>query len=273
MARGRTKKRGKSDEPENEDVETEEIGAEDAAAESVQATPGTLPLLYRQPVPLNPERHGGTGLAKRKDYSFAAEANSVPLNAAEFKVAMKFYPIVFAGADPVMTVVILGLRDGRNLYVGQDGTWEKEHYIPAYIRRYPFIFMAGQDRKQYLLCVDEGSGLLDKGAEDQFFDGTEPTDLTKRALDFCTAYQSQSELTKAFAGAMSEAGLLVPNRAEITTKGGEKMALGGFRVIDEEKLANTPDETFLDWRRKGYLPLIYCHLYSTSNWSSLLNRY
>lgn len=249
--------------------------AADAAAASHDAARDAgamMPVLYKQPAPLTPERHGKQGLLETVNFSFAATTNSVPINAAEFPYAMHHYPIVFAGEGPVMTVVVLGVKEAENVFVDKDGKWADGHYVPAYVRRYPFIFMAGADKQQYLLCVDEESGLLSEKKAQMFFDGNDPTEVTKRALNFCTAYQQQSELTKDFAAAMEAADILVPNRAEITTPSGEKVALGGFRVIDEKKFNDLPDKTFLEWRKKGWLPLVYCHLLSTSNWSRLINR-
>ena len=67
---------------------------------------------------------------------------------------------------------------------------------------------------------------------------------------------------------MAAAGLLVENRAQVVLK--DRRAR--FRVIDEAKLNALDDATVLDWRRKGWLPLVYCHLISISNWSNLVDR-
>jgi hypothetical protein len=246
-----------------------EAEAKDAAP--AETLPAALPVLYRKPTPLTAERHGKKALSRKTNFAFAAGANSVPINAAEFRLAMKYYPIVFAGSDPVMAVVILGLTDSENLFVGKDGQWRDGNYIPAYVRRYPFIFMTGPEQQQFVLCVDDESELIVDKGEQSFFDGDKPSAATDRALKFCSAYQTQSEMTKQFASAMDEAGLLEPNQAEIRLSSGEKLALGGFRVINEEKFANLPDKTFLDWRKKGWLPLIYAHLFSTSNWNRLIS--
>lgn len=246
-----------------------EAEAKDAAP--AETLPAALPVLYRKPTPLTAEKHGKKALSRKTSFAFAAGANSVPVNAAEFRLAMKYYPIVFAGSNPVMAVVILGLTDSENLFVSKDGQWREGNYIPAYVRRYPFIFMTGPQQQQFVLCIDEESELIVDKGEQAFFDGDKPSAATDRALKFCSAYQTQSELTKQFASAMDEAGLLEPNQAEIRLSSGEKLALGGFRVINEEKFANLPDKTFLEWRKKGWLPLIYAHLFSTSNWNRLIS--
>lgn len=233
---------------------------------------GALPALYGNPVALSAERHGKLRLARKIDFGFARHVNAVPLNTSEFKLAVRFYPIVFAGGDPITTLVILGVRENTNLFVSDAGEWELEHYVPAYIRRYPFIFMTDPATKKFLLCIDEDSTLLQMSGDQILFADGKPSTPVQRALNFCTAYQNQSEQTREFAQAVQDAGLLVPNRAEITLPSGEKLAMGGFSVIDEEKFTALPDAVFLEWRKRGWLPLIHYHLLSASNWALLVQR-
>jgi hypothetical protein len=49
------------------------------------------------------------------------------------------------------------------------------------------------------------------------------------------------------------------------------MTLRGFDVVDEAKFNALPDELFLDWRRRGWVHLIYCHLMSMGNWARLVD--
>lgn len=231
------------------------------------------PLFYSKPEPLNSEQHSDLAIKSESDYSFSEGSNSVPLNAVEFGLAVRHYPIVFTSADPALPVVVLGLRSGQNMFLGKDGSWEAGAYVPAYIRRYPFIFMSSSDGLQFTLCVDAESAQLEKkpGERSLFVDG-EATDVTNRALEFCQAFQAQHEYTRQFAAAVSEHGLLSPRAAEVTLKTGEKLALGGFRIIDEGKFNALPGEVFLEWRQRGWLHLVYSHLMSLSNWAGLVDR-
>ncbi len=196
----------------------------------------------------------------------------MPLNAVEFGLAVRHYPIVFTSADPALPVVVLGLRSGQNMFLGDDGAWESNVYVPAYVRRYPFIFMSSSDGLQFTLCVDAESELLVKGGKRSLFQGDEASDITNRALEFCQAFQAQHEFTRQFAEAVSKHGLLSPRAAEVTLKSGEKLALGGFRIIDEGKFNALPSEVFLEWRQRGWLHLVYSHLMSLSNWAGLVDR-
>jgi hypothetical protein len=230
-----------------------------------------LPLFYRAPRPLDSRRHAGKRL-KPADFGFARQTNSIPLNGIEFLLAVKHYPIVFTATDPAVPVAVVGLRGRENLYVRADGSWAPGAYVPAYVRRYPFIFLENPEQKQFTLCIDEASGSLADAEGELLFEGDAPAAAALRARDFCTAFQGQAMATRAFADAVAGAGLLVENRAQAVLRDGRGLGLTGFRVLDEAKFNALPDEIVLEWRRKGWLPLVYCHLISTGNWANLVDR-
>lgn len=235
-------------------------------------TETALPLFYKQPRPLNTELDANLSLSKYPDYRFAAQTNSIPLLATEFTAACKHYPIVFAVADVPQPLLVLGIRNQENQFIDVEGQWAKNHHIPAYVRRYPFIFLESADQMQFTLCIDETAPMLIKGTENPLFRDGKPTEIANNALDFCRAFQGEYAYTQEFAKAVAEADLLIENRADITLNSGEKISLSGFRVIDEKRFTNLPDETFLNWRDRGWLHLVYCHLMSTSNWATLIDR-
>jgi hypothetical protein len=114
-------------------------------------------LLYERAVPVNPKHHRDLSVKSGADYGFAREVNSVPLMAAEFEPASSEYAIVFAGQDKdVMPVALLGVRDQENLYIDDKGTWNAK-YVPAFVRRYPFVFSSDNSGQTFTLCVDEDS--------------------------------------------------------------------------------------------------------------------
>ena len=77
----------------------------------------------------------------------------VPLTVGEFPIAGIYYPIIFAG-DRYQPLAVMGMRQGSNLFVGADGAFEVGAYIPAYIRRYPFVLANDQAREQLVVCID-----------------------------------------------------------------------------------------------------------------------
>jgi len=230
------------------------------------------PLFYKFPVALDAGKHAGKSLKTEPDFLFAAQANAISLAISEFSLAARHYPIVFIEADVISPVAVLGLRKDQNLFVGNTGQWAKDHYIPAYVRRYPFIFAESDDKKQLILCVDEGSGLLIDGDENPLYLDGAPSETLNKALELCKSFQDFHQLTIDFAAALGRAGLLVDQTADASLNSGEKMSLSGFKVVDEEKFNALDDKTFLEWRVKGWLPFVYFHLASMHNWGLLIDR-
>lgn len=229
-----------------------------------------LPPFYGRPRPLQAERDAGLALAESTDYGFAAHSNSVPLIAAEFAQACKFFPILFAAGELPQPVALLGLRSGKNLFVGSDGQW-LAGYTPAYVRRYPFIFMENADQSEFTLCIDEACpSLVEKGGRPLFANG-QPTELVEGALAFCRDYQAHHAFTQEFMAAVVAADLLIDNRADIAMTDGEKLSLAGFQLIDEQRFNQMPAEEFLRWRERGWLHLVYSHFLSMSNWAALID--
>jgi hypothetical protein len=48
------------------------------------------------------------------------------------------------------------------------------------------------------------------------------------------------------------------------------LTLCDFQIVDEAKFNALPDDVFLDWRRRGWLPLVYAHLMSMASGAGLV---
>ena len=240
------------------------------------ATTG-LPVFYSRPEALNPARHAGLRLVGKPGFGFARVAHAIPVMAAEMPTAMRSYPIVFVG-EQHMPVVITGLRRDSNLFVEEDGTWTAPHYVPAYVRRYPFVLAGDEGAERLTLCIDRDSDRVAESTGDDgedaspLFDGDEPSEATKRALAFCEQYQGMLNATRAVVAKVNEHKLFADRQSRITLPGGEELNLTDFQVIDEAALNALPDKAFLHLRKAGALPLIYCHLASMNSWASLLHQ-
>lgn len=236
-----------------------------------------LPLFYTAPEAVNADRHGGKGLVKTGDFGFAAKAIVIPLMAAEMPAAMRSYPIVFSGPD-FMPMVVTGFKEGENLFVGADGKWVEPHYVPAYVRRYPFILAGADTDERLTLCVDADPARLTEigpkpktGVMPLFVDG-ERSDVIKSALSFCEQYQGMVVKTRQIMKTIADSGLLAERTGKITLGDGEHFNITGFHLVDEARLLSMSDEDFLKLRTADALATIYCHLASTNSWTSLLHQ-
>lgn len=231
---------------------------------------GLMPLFYQKPTPLDAKLHAKMALKKNFGLGFTKGVNAVPVNLIELPQVCHYYPIAFSPDATGTPVAIMGLRDNENLFVNSKGEWEEDAYIPAYIRRYPFIFSEMPGSDQLSLCIDMDDKVIENTGEQKFFeeDG-KPSQLSQNALEFCKSYHAAAQHTIEFGKAMAAANILVERQAEINIGGGKRINFSGFRIIDEAKLADLDDKTFLEWRKKGWLPFIYAHLFSGAQWQRL----
>ena len=235
-------------------------------------TTGTA-LFYTEPQPLTFADHGSWRLIDGTA-AFTKDARGVPIVVSEFADAARFYPILFAAGDDGSPIVLTSIDEG-NLFVTGD-TWDAQAYIPAYVRRHPFILigMSQSDPQNFALGIDAGSGRFAKeGTEGiALFDGDQPSQLTKNAMDFCSAYTGDAEATRQFMTALRSRDLLVDRRLDFTVPGDKKFGVDGFQIIDVQKLTDLDTETVADWHRKGWLSAAYSHLQSLNRVSELLDR-
>lgn len=128
-------------------------------------------------------------------------------------------------------------------------------------------------RHSPIVFTEQPTTHLVDGRDAPLFDeGGKPTTLTQNALQFCRDYQGQHLAATEFAEALRKANLLVENRADVTLKDGQTLSLSGFKVIDDARFNQLPDEELLAWRRKGWQPLVYAHFFSVGNWAGLVDR-
>ncbi|GAB5387192.1 MAG: SapC family protein [Alphaproteobacteria bacterium] len=240
--------------------------------QGTEAQQQAMPLFYKKIERLSSNRHGTLGLKPAEGPFFAETTNSVPITVAEFAACIPFYPIVFVGADKLMPVAILGLRNEQNLML-EGGKWARGAYIPAYIRRYPFIFVKGAEDNQLTLGVDMDSGLVAENTDAPLFDADgKQTENVEKVLKFCGEYQKQIALTEAFSQELKDSGILVEKTSTLTVGSGERLALGPYMIVDPEKFEALPEEKVLDWRKRGLLPVVFWQMASQNAWNVLASR-
>lgn len=228
-----------------------------------------FPLFYQQPETLSAARHADL-LLRPGGHGFAREGNAIPLTVIEFGPAMRHYPIVFAAGDG-FPVVVVGL-DRRNSFVAGDA-WAAETYIPAYVRRYPFVFV-DRSEDSFVLAIDRAAPHIVVGGDEGealFVDG-KPADVIANVLTFCRDFHGAHIQTDAFVEALLAQDLLVDQHADARLNSGQALHLRGFRIVDRAKFDALSDETVLDWHRKGWLALVHFHFLSLDRFADLLAR-
>jgi hypothetical protein len=234
------------------------------------STDPRFPVYYAGAVPLSAAQHGTWRLLPG-DAAFAATVPAVPLTVIEFGAASHFFPIVFTAGDPG-PVALMGLEN-TNLFI-DDSAWAEGAYVPAYVRRYPFLLIEAQDKSGYALGIDQTSNQVAKGGRkgEPLFEKGEPGVVTKRALEFCRLFNDDHLRGQAFCKALAEADLLVDRRADAALPDGRRMGVLGFTIVDAARFAKLDDARVIEWHRKGWLALVHFHLASLERFADLLHR-
>ena len=224
---------------------------------------------------MSAEVHGDWCLDSGVGYLFARNSHFFPITTPEFEKAAWHYPIVFVSeGDTVVPCVITSYVQGSNLFLQDDGTWDAD-YIPAFVRRYPFIFASVEGRDALTLCMDDsfaGFNQEDRG-ERLFLLGGGRTGFLERTLTFLQQYQAEQERSAQLARHIADLGLLEPVQAQVSLQSGEQLSLGGFSTVSRERLRVLDATKLSELARDDWLELLYVHLFSLGNFARLMDRH
>jgi len=232
-----------------------------ASAPSAQ----NLPLFYKELVPINKQEHASWRSRQTDKAKWLVNQHAVPLTVEEFPGAQRHFPIVFSSGDDTVPLALMGMNDGVNVFVDDDGTLNTPIYMPAYARRYPFLLARlSPDKDDLSLCFDPTSDLIgkfDDGAP--LFEGDEPTESCKATLQFCEQFEIAGTKTANFVQEIKKHELLIDGVLSIQLENQEEpLMYRGFQMIDETKLRDLRGDVLRGWNQNGMLPLIYAHLFS-----------
>ena len=234
---------------------------------ATQAPTQNLPPLYSALEPLSSNVHGKMKIRSVEKAPEVAKTHAIPATVDEFTLLARHYPIIFATGDNPLPLALMGLTEGVNAFMDENGIpLDKNSYIPAYIRRYPFLLARlRQESDELSLCFDptiDAIGDFEDG-ERLFDDDGEPSEATKAILQFCEQFETAGQRTGAFVNDLKKSGLLMDGEVAIQPEGApQPFVYRGFQMVDEEKLRELRGDELRKYTQSGMLPLIYAHLFS-----------
>ena len=231
-------------------------------------------LLYNDITLLNRERHRNLRLKPASSFSFAAGTHYVPLAAQEFYQAARDYPILFVGEGENMApLALLGLEEGVNLHVDDDGTWTHGAYVPAFIRRYPFV-LATNAEDRFSVCFDAGfEGWNEEEGQPLFEEEGKNTAFLDEVIEFLKGFTAEMNRTDDFVKTLNTMELLTRKTLNLKHPDGSTYRIDDFHAVDEEKFAQLDDQQVLELNQKGYLGLVYAHLISLGSANRLFDSH
>lgn len=231
-----------------------------------QPQPSNLPLFFKELRPLNSKEHGKSKVRNVESADFLKNAHAVPVTVEEFPQAQRHYPIIFTVGENPVPLILMGLNEGVNVYMGDDGKLKNPVYVPAYVRRYPFLLARLKpDSTDLSLCFDPTAGAVgDFEDGDDLFDADDkPTEATNNILKFCESFEEAGARTGAFMNELKKYELLMDGEVSIQQTGNDKPFIyRGFQMVNEEKLRELRGDELRKLSQNGMLPLIHAHLFS-----------
>jgi hypothetical protein len=241
-----------------------------AEVQGVQVN-GVMPL-YAAPHAVHSGTHRDVSVQTGDgSFAFAEQTPIVEITVDEFERAALDFPIVFVG-ESLQPFAVMGLDADRNQFVS-GGSYRPGTYVPAYLRRYPFVFARDEGSEALILCLDHASDRVAKAGDTgavPLFDGDEPTALTRQAIQFCENYEAARGRTGVLISLLRDLDLLEARQANhVASDGAEPTLLLNYCAIDAAKLDALDADAFQRLRSAGALPSIYAHLASQANWQVL----
>lgn len=235
-----------------------------------------LPMLYQDLVPLSSQEHATWRIRPLTSLEIVSKVHAIPVTVDEFPIAQRYFPIVFSiGPDPV-PLALMSLNEGSNVFVGEDGKFLENTYLPAFIRRYPFLLARlREDSDEMSLCFDPTMGLIGDFEDGVrlFTDDGQPDQAVKDMLGFCEQFEIAAQRTTAFMKDLVESGLLDDGELNIQHQSSPNpFTYRGFGMVNEEKLRDLRGDQLRKMSQSGMLTLLYAHLFSLSLVSDVFGR-
>ena len=229
------------------------------------APANNLPLFYKDLLPLSSVDHADYHARSLDAAEFLVGQHAVPLTSDEFVSASRYFPIVFSSGDNPVPLALMGLNEGVNIFVDDQGKLINPVYVPAYVRRYPFMLARlNPDSEDLSLCFDPTSPAIGKFEEgDALFADGQPTEPVNAVLEFCRTFEEAGQRTSMFVEELKKADLLMDGEVAIQPEGNDKPFIyRGFQMVDENKLRELRGDVLRKMMQNGILALIFAHLFS-----------
>lgn len=236
-----------------------------------------LPLFYKDLMPLNTRDHSSWRTKSIDTAEFFKDAHAIPLTVDEFVEAQRDLPIVFSSGEDPLPLALMGLNEGVNTYVNDQGKIDDPVYLPAYIRRYPFMLARlSPEAEELSLCFDPSSDAVGGYSEGEALFGSDgqASDNTKRILEFCESFEQAGQRTKAFVDELKKHDLLMEGEIAIARNDNpdQPYVYRGFQMINAEKLREVDAAQLEIWNKNGFLMICHAHMFSLDQMRKIFGR-
>jgi hypothetical protein len=228
--------------------------------------------MFLTPEPLNRATHARLRLSTTPDYRFAAGQIATPIVSGEMWPIAREYIMVFPH-EIGLPLAILGTQSGVNAYLGDGNPPWWGRYVPAHLRRYPFIAAPrppeeqdSDEKQHFTVFIDTAAPQLSTTSGQPLFDDHgQPSALLTQVQTALASLQADFTLTQTLVKQIADADLLVDKALTIKPLDEEPLGLTGFRIVDQKKLREAAPELLAELIKTRALDLVYAHIGSLSN--------
>jgi hypothetical protein len=238
-------------------------------------------LFYKNIVALDRQKHQDLNLTTPMDLHFAQKANFIPILLSELSEVIQELPVVFIpiGENEFSLGAITGLQKDSNLLI-RNGFW-LGRYIPAFLRRYPFMTLAApSDTSQFTIVIDEQADCLSGRSiegtlksKNPLFEDDKPTKTLQDLIPFLQKFHADNLQTQAFCRRMKELNLLTQGDLAIADKQGKQYQVNGGWLIDDAILKNLDPQVIQEFFQNDLLQKIYQIQFSIKNFPVIIDRF
>ena len=194
----------------------------------------------------------------------------------EFRDIQGYYPILFT-KDPntggFFAAALLGFEADQNLFLQDDG-WDAS-YIPALVRRQPFLLATGGegDTGDPVVSVDLGHPRVSQEDGEALFasDGS-PAEFLKQKIAVLEKLHRGLQHGSGFIDTLLKHELLEQVTLDLTFNDGTKQSLQGFYTIAEDRLFQLKGDVLESLNQAGYLQPIFMAVASLSRMRDVIER-
>ena len=224
-----------------------------------------LPLMYKELEPLSNQVHANFKSRGSDGMPQLSNLHAIPIVIDEFVAVQRFFPIVFSIGENPVPLALMGLNEGVNTFIDEQGKLISPAYIPAYVRRYPFMLArVDSDADTLSLCFDPSSGLVGD-FEDGFplFEGGQPTEGTQNVMKFCEEFEVSAQRTNQFMNELKTLDLLIDGELSVQVNTDTQPSVyRGFQMVDEEKFRELRGGELRRTNQYGIVARLVAHMFS-----------
>lgn len=230
---------------------------------------------------LNNIDHQGLKVITKKSKELGDDVAGCLVYPTEFIDVHKEYPIYFqkdSETGEFQAVALFGFQSNQNLFLDNSSSGWDAYYIPALIRREPFLigFQPGKevDEQTPKVMIDMESPRISKGQDGEplFREGGGNSPLLEETTKLLRLIHDGMVASKNMFAALSALELIEPFTLDIKFDDGTPLKVTNYYTINQEKLYSLDDQAVANLHRTGHLQLAYLVLASLGNVRRLIER-